>query len=110
MDVVDQVVVLWAVNNGYFDNIAQEEVAAYEEKILTLFATNKKLKDYLTDKKEIDDYVEKELERMFKGISGIKGKPASMKNTEENATKVSKVRKVPKVSKVPKAKTKRTKK
>ena len=103
MDVVDQVIILWAVNNGYFDNIVQEEAAAYEEKILMLFATNKKLKDYLTDKKEIDDYVEKELERMLKGISG--SKTATTKNTE-----IKNVPKVRKVSKVPKAKNKKRKK
>jgi len=75
MDVMEQVVVLWAVNNGYFDNIPVSEVATTEEKILTLFATNKKLKDYLEEKKEIDDYVTKELEKMLKGIGGIQNKP-----------------------------------
>ena len=87
MDVADQIVVLWAVNNGYFDNIPPEEVATFEEKILTLFATNKKLKDHLTDKKEIDDYAERELKRMLGPTSGSK-KPIT--ESTENRQKAQK--------------------
>jgi len=75
MDVSAQVVVLWAANNGYFDNVPTEEVANLEKRIMTLFETNKKLKDHLNDKKEIDDFAAKELHRMLKGIGG--------KNVEE---------------------------
>ena len=82
LGVVDQVVVLWAVNNGYFDNVAILEVKAYEEKVLILLATNKKLRQYLEEKKEIDEFVTKELERMLK--SGQE-KPKTAKVTKTKA-------------------------
>ena len=65
MDIASQVVVLWTVNNGYFDSVSVAEVANFQEKILTLLTTNKKLKDYLDDKGIIDDFVEKELKKML---------------------------------------------
>ncbi|MEX2028456.1 MAG: F0F1 ATP synthase subunit alpha [Candidatus Curtissbacteria bacterium] len=65
LDVTSEVVVLWAVKNGYFDSIPVGEVAKYEQRILNLLATNKKLRDYLEDKKEIDDFAEKELGKML---------------------------------------------
>ncbi len=67
LDVTSEVVVLWAVKNGYFDSIPLAEVAKYEERILSLLATNKKLRDHLEEKKEIDEFAEKELEKMLKG-------------------------------------------
>jgi len=92
MDVTSQVVVLWAVMNGYFDKIPLSEVAATEAKILTLVETNKKLRDYLENKKEIDDYVTKELEKMLKGIGGIQEKPATTVDTEKKGQKTSHTR------------------
>ena len=103
MDTSFQVVILWAVNNGYFDNVPIEEFSSTEEKILSLFTTNKKLKDHLDKNKQIDDFAEKELEKMLKSIGGQK--TATAENTEtKNAPKVRKV------SKVSKAKDKRRKK
>ena len=69
MDVTSQVVILWAVNNGYLDSIALSEISAVEEKILTLLSTNKKLKEHLDKNKEIDDIAEKELEKMLKSLT-----------------------------------------
>lgn len=91
MDATSQVVILWAVNNGYLDSVPLEEISQIEEKILTMLATNKKLKDYLDKNKEIDNFAEKELEKMMKGIG--EQKTASAESAEE---KVSKVRKVSK--------------
>src|SRR3990167_4006366 len=88
LDVTSQVALLWAVNNGYFDNIPIEQVAEYEEKILTLFSTNKKLKDYLTNKKEIDDYVEKELEKLVASISGSRKVITEGTENKQKAQKV----------------------
>src|SRR3989338_5807981 len=103
MDVTSQVVILWAVNNGYLDSVPLAEISAFEEKILSLFTTNKKLKDHLDKNKQIDDFAEKELEKMLKSIGGQK--TATAENTEtKNAPKVRKV------SKVSKAKDKRRKK
>lgn len=67
MDVVDQVVVLWTVVNGYFDSIPLSDVKAQQEKILTLLETNKTLKDYLSDKKEIDETAKAMLEKLVTG-------------------------------------------
>jgi len=69
MDVTSQVVILWAVNNGYLDSVPLAEISAFEEKILALFTTNKKLKDHLDKNKEIDDFAEKELEKMLKSLT-----------------------------------------
>ena len=85
MDVASQVVLLWAVNNGYLDNIKVEEVASFEEKILTLVATNKQLKDHLDSKKEIDDFAQNQLERMLKGMGPQKS--ASAENKEAGDTR-----------------------
>src|SRR3990167_2212014 len=68
MDASSQVVILWSVNNGYLDNVPVEEISITEEKILILLATNKKLKDHLDKNKEIDDFAEKELEKMLQSI------------------------------------------
>jgi len=68
MDVNAQVVILWAVNNGYLNSVAIEDIAKVEEKILTLLTTNKKLKDNLDKNREITAEVEKELEKMLKSI------------------------------------------
>lgn len=90
MDVSSQVVVLWAVNNGYFDNVSAEEVPKLEETILTLFATNKKLREYLEKNKDIDDFAEKELEKMLKGIAKTKQETDSDNNKEKEDKKVKK--------------------
>ncbi len=66
MDISSQVVILWTVNNGYLDKVPVADVAKTQEKILSIFATNKKLRDHLETKKEIDDFAEKELEKMLK--------------------------------------------
>jgi len=67
MDVANQVAILWAVTNGHFDQTPMENIQSQEEKIVSLLEANKKLKDYMTDKKEIDDYVKKELEKLVTG-------------------------------------------
>ncbi len=111
MDVAAQVVVLWAAENGYLDDIPVSEIAATEEKILTLFETNKKLKDYLLAKKEIDEFVTKELERMLKELttsSSVPSKPSrSIERGSPSATVPSVIKKPssskgtkPKVSKL----------
>jgi len=52
MDIASQVIVLWAVNNGYFDNVPVDQVSQFEKKIVTFFETNTKLKNHLHDKKK----------------------------------------------------------
>lgn len=70
MDITSQVVVFWAANNGYFDNVQIDQVKNFESRILNALQTNKKLKDHLDDKKEIDDLAVKELEKMLGSLSG----------------------------------------
>ncbi len=70
MDVTSQVVVFWAANNGYFDNIQIDGVKSFENRILNALQTNKKLKDHLDNKKELDDLAVKELEKMLASLSG----------------------------------------
>ena len=83
MDVASQVSVLWAVNNGYFDNTEVAKIQEASEKFLAVFASNKKLRDYMENKKVIDDYVEKELEKMLKGGSSG-GRPAERPQAKEH--------------------------
>lgn len=100
LDVTSQVVVLWAVTNGYFDNTPITEVKNQEEKILARLESNKKLKDYMTDKKEIDDYVKKELEKLIIGHQAIRSsgdqvidKPKKSKVEQKKVSKKKGVRK-----------------
>ena len=67
MDISSQVAVLWAVTNGYFDSTKLEDVKAQQDKIVALLESNKKLKDYLDDKKILDDFAKKELEKLVSG-------------------------------------------
>src|SRR3990167_8876302 len=99
IDTSSQVVILWAVNNGYLDSVPLTEISAFEEKILTLLSTDKKLKDHLDKNKEIDDFAEKELEKMLRSLDG------QVTVTTEN-TEVKNVPKVRKVSRYQKQKTK----
>jgi len=100
MDASSQVVILWAVNNGYLDNVPVEEISSTEEKILTLLATNKKLKDHLDKNKEMDDFAEKELERMMKTVGVRIEKPATTESTEGQTKTLKKSRQGKSVSSV----------
>ncbi|OGD87381.1 F0F1 ATP synthase subunit alpha [Candidatus Curtissbacteria bacterium RIFCSPHIGHO2_01_FULL_41_11] len=81
MDVPSQVVLLWAVTNGHLDQIPTSDVSKAEEKILAALQTNKKLKDHMEDKKDLDDTLIKELEKLVTTALGGK-KPATAENTE----------------------------
>lgn len=89
LDASSQVVVFWAANNGYFDSIAVDQVKNFEERILNALQTNRKLKDHLDDKKEIDDEAVKELEKMLGSLSG----KVSIKSEEAPAKKPTKKKK-----------------
>lgn len=104
MDITFQVVILWAVNNGYMDDTPIDQIHTLQERILTLVETNKKLKDHLEKNKEIDDFAQKELEKMLRSIGG---KPATAGTAEEKEGTKSQVSKVRKVRKASKSKRKR---
>lgn len=99
MDIASQVVVLWAVQNGYFDSVPVADVAKYETKILNLLATNKKLRDHLEDKKEIDDFAEKELAKMLSKNSTPSAGDSSGKALDSAQTKSSSKNKSARVKK-----------
>jgi len=88
LDVASQVIMLWAVTGGYFDKIDISQIPKFEERILTLLATNKKLKDHLENKKEIDDFAQKELERMLKVGSQAFGSEGSQVVQTQRARRV----------------------
>ncbi len=88
MDVASQVVVLWAVTSGHFDSIPLDKIEEREARILSLLEANKKLKDYLTDKKVIDDFAKKELEKMISGK--VTNDSDESKSKEEPKTKSAK--------------------
>lgn len=70
LDVSSQVVVLWAVNNGYLDDVPIEKVSEFEQKILSALEINGKLKDSLNKNKAIDETSEKELKKMLDLLKG----------------------------------------
>lgn len=70
VDVSTQTVTFWAANNGYFDNVQIDQVKNFEAKIASALQTNKKLKDHLDSKKEIDEFAIKEIEKMLNSLSG----------------------------------------
>lgn len=70
MDVASQVALIWAVNNGHLDNVPTDDITKKSNQILMALEANGKLKSYMQDKKEMDDFVSKELEKMLSNLSG----------------------------------------
>ncbi|MCR4325122.1 MAG: F0F1 ATP synthase subunit alpha [Candidatus Curtissbacteria bacterium] len=84
MDVSSQVSVIWAAVNGYLDSVPLDQIKATEQRIVVALSTNKRLKNYMEEKKDFDDFVQKELEKM---ISSIVGKSsAASENAEPKPT------------------------
>lgn len=63
----EQVVVMWALNNGYFDDVKVEDIKKTEADLLKYFREGQAdvLKE-IADKKELDEKLEKEIERGVK--------------------------------------------
>ncbi|MDO8573149.1 MAG: F0F1 ATP synthase subunit alpha [Candidatus Daviesbacteria bacterium] len=71
----EQVAVLWAVTNGYLDEIEVEKAREFEEKYIAhLKLREKKLMNDITDKKELDESMVKGLEKITKEFVKIYGK------------------------------------
>lgn len=98
MDVTDQVVALWAAVNGHFDNVPISDIAKVEERLLVAAATNRRLKDHLKTKGELDDWAVGELEKL---VNSVVGKKAATQETAENKPR--------EPARKPKPKTKRVK-
>ena len=68
----EQVVLLWAVTNGYMDEVEVEKIGEFEEKYIShLKLTNKKLLSEIATKKELDESMVKQLEKVTKEFVGI---------------------------------------
>lgn len=73
--VEEQVVVLWAVTNGYMDEVEVEKVKDFEQKYLAhLRLREKKLLAGIASKKELDDKTIRALEKTTKEFGRIYGK------------------------------------
>ncbi len=70
MDEASQVLVLWAVTNGYLDSVSVSDISSVENSLVSQLEGNKKLKKYINDKQEIDDYVKTEFEELVKTVVG----------------------------------------
>ncbi len=60
-----QVIILWAGNKGYLDEIDVEKIKEFREKFIDYMSLKgKKIMSEITEKKEIDEKMEKELEKL----------------------------------------------
>jgi len=67
--VEEQVVSLWAVTNGYMDEVEVEKVREFETRFIqALKLKNKKLLSEIAEKKVLDEKMIKELEKLVKGV------------------------------------------
>lgn len=65
----EQIVVIWAVTNGYMDEVEADRIKEFESKFIAhLKLREKKLLSEIASKKELDDGMVKELERATKGF------------------------------------------
>lgn len=72
----EQVVALWAVTNGYMDEVEVEKIKEFEEKYVAhLKLREKKLLSQIASKKELDESLVKKLEKATKDFVGtfVKG-------------------------------------
>lgn len=68
----EQVVILWAVTNGYLDEIPVERAREFEQKYIDhLKLREKKLMAEIADKKELDESMVKKLEKVTKEFAGM---------------------------------------
>ncbi|MDZ4209718.1 MAG: F0F1 ATP synthase subunit alpha [Candidatus Curtissbacteria bacterium] len=68
----EQVVVLWVAINGFLDEVEVEKVREFEQKYLAhLKLREKKLLSGIAERKELDEKMTKELERITKEFVGI---------------------------------------
>ena len=73
--VEEQVVALWSVTNGYMDEVEVEKIKEFEEKYVAhLKLRNKKLLSEIASKKELDEKMIKELEKVTKEFGRTYGK------------------------------------
>ena len=70
--VEEQVVSLWAVTNGFLDEVEVEKAREFEQRYIAhLKLRNKKLLTEIAEKKELDEKMVKELEKITKEFVGM---------------------------------------
>jgi len=70
----DEVILIWAVNKGFFDQIPAAKLPEIEERILGLFQTEgKTLRERINKKKDFDEKDEKEIEILVKKVLKVFG-------------------------------------
>ncbi|MEK7617260.1 MAG: F0F1 ATP synthase subunit alpha [Patescibacteria group bacterium] len=71
--VEEQVVALWVVTNGYMDEVEVEKVRDFEQRFIqAIKLKNKKVLSEIASKKELDEKMIKELEKIVKGVKMTK--------------------------------------
>lgn len=81
----DQVVSIWAVTNGYMDEIEIERIREFEQKYLAhLKLREKKLLSSIAETKLLDEKSIKDLEKVTKEFVAIFGKSNKLKETKKN--------------------------
>ncbi|MDD9941508.1 MAG: F0F1 ATP synthase subunit alpha [Myxococcales bacterium] len=72
MDTIEQVVIIYAGNNGYIDQIPTTEIARYESELLDYMRTSQKsVLDALNEKKKLDDDVEGALKNALDAFAEV---------------------------------------
>jgi F-type H+-transporting ATPase subunit alpha len=72
MDVEKQVLVIWAANKGYIDDIAVPDVRAFEAELLRFVENSHPgVLQALREKKAIGDDIEKELQQVLKDFKDV---------------------------------------
>jgi len=70
----DEVILIWAVNKGFFDQIPAEKLVEVEEKTLSLFQTEgKMLRERINKNKDFDEKDEKEMVVLVKKVLKVFG-------------------------------------
>lgn len=71
----EQVIALWAVTNGYLDEVEVEKIKEFENRFIQhLKLKNKKLLSEIASKKELDEKAVKELEKETREFGRVYGK------------------------------------
>ncbi len=80
----EQAVILWVVTNGYLDELEVEQVKEFENEFLKIVrAKNKKLLSEIAGKKEMDEKITKDLEKITKDFVGTFQKTHKGKNEQK---------------------------
>ncbi|MCL5783855.1 MAG: F0F1 ATP synthase subunit alpha [Patescibacteria group bacterium] len=93
--VEEQVAIIWAVTQGYLDELPIEQVKEFEEKFLNHLRLNeKKLLDEIIEKREINEELKAKLERVTEKVVGnFTGNVVVEEEVEDVKEKVSKKKK-----------------